>query len=225
MSQTKQTFKQPVTHPAKLNYWLHLPKDYRANGEPWPVILFLHGAGERGSNMTLAMKHGIPKLAAHDPSLPFICISPQCPKHSWWILHLDELMALVDDVLATHNADRNRVYLTGMSMGGNGTWGLAYRYPDRFAAIAPICGHDLFITGVTENPAKLKHLPIWAFHGAADPIVPIHESAALCDELRHMGADVQFTVYPYADHDSWSETYSNPDFYQWLLKYRLSGEK
>lgn len=220
MSQTKQTFKRPVSHPAKLNYWLHLPPHYQQGGDPWPVVLFLHGAGERGSNLNAVLKHGIPKVAERD-QLPFICISPQCPKHSWWLLHLDELMGLIDDTLENYNGDRSRVYVTGMSMGGNGTWAMAYRYPDRFAAIAPVCGHDLFMTGVTENPKQVVHLPIWAFHGAADPIVPIHESAWLCDQLTKTGADIRFTVYPFAEHDSWTETYDNPEFYQWLLSHRL----
>ena len=220
MAQTSQTFKGEISKTGKLNYWLHVPAGKAPEGG-WPVIVFLHGAGERGNNLTLVKKHGIPKVAGRDKDFPFIAISPQCPKYSWWLFHFEDVMAVLDQVLDTQPADRSRVYLTGMSMGGNGTWGLAYRYPKRFAAIAPICGHDLFITGVMENPRKLRDIPIWAFHGAMDFGVPPMESAMLCDKLQKLGADVRFTVYPLAGHDSWTETYANPELYTWFLTHRL----
>lgn len=221
MPQTQQSFKANIIKSAGLNYLLHLPKGYKKTGDPHPVILFLHGAGERGNNFQLLQKHGIPKVAPKRKDFPFITISPQCPQHSWWLFHFDDLITLLDEVLARYNADPSRVYLTGMSMGGNGTWGLAVRNPNRFAAIAPICGHHLFITGVMENPKPLKNMPIWAFHGGRDFIVPIMESAELINSLRKMGNEAKFTVYPMADHDSWTETYNNQELYDWFLQHQL----
>jgi predicted peptidase len=220
MPHTQQTFKGRVTRPATLKYWLNLPKGYKTDGKPWPVILFLHGAGERGSNMTLARKHGIPKVAHAANDFPFIAISPQCPAHSWWMLQVHEVLALLDHVLATHNADRDRVYLTGMSMGGNGTWALAMAAPERFAAIAPVCPHHPFFVGLPEDAKRIAHLPVWVFHGAADTVVPIDHAAVVVDKLQKLGAPVKFTVYPTANHDSWTETYTNPELYRWFLKHR-----
>ncbi len=220
MPQRPFTFDGQVTKPVSLKYLLHLPAAYSDAGDPWPVILFLHGAGERGSNLNLVKKHGIPKVAAQRKDFPFITISPQCPKHSWWMLQLDALTALLDDVLARHNADASRVYLTGLSMGGNGTWALAMQHPGRFAAIAPVCGHDLFLLGLPDNARVLRKMPVWAFHGARDWVVPIAGTAEAVKALQGLGGEARFTVYPLADHDSWTETYNNPELYEWLLGHR-----
>jgi predicted peptidase len=220
MAQLAKSFSGEAVLPVKLKYWLHLPKGYKANGKAWPVILFLHGAGERGSNPALVKKHGIPKIAAAGGDMPFIAISPQCPAHSWWFLQVPAVLALLDEVLATHNADPERVYLTGMSMGGNGVWATAMHAPKRFAAIAPVCPHHPFFVGLPEDAKRIKHLPVWVFHGAADTIVPIDHAAVVVKALQDVGADVQFTVYPTTNHDSWSETYANPALYRWFLKHK-----
>jgi predicted peptidase len=122
---------------------------------------------------------------------------------------------LLDDIIRTYRVDRDRVYLTGLSMGGFGTWDLAAAHPEKFAAIAPICGG-----GNPQNAKKLARLPIWVFHGAKDPTVPIERSREMVEALKAAGANVKFTVYPEAQHDSWTETYNNPEFYQWLLEQK-----
>ena len=125
------------------------------------------------------------------------------------------LDALLNEITENYNIDENRIYVTGLSMGGFGTWALAEKYPHRFAAIAPVCGGG--------DPAAVptfSHLPVWVFHGAKDNVVPIDRSEAMVNELKKNGADVQFTVYPEAGHDSWTETYDNPALYEWFLKQR-----
>lgn len=195
-----------------LDYLLYLPPDY-AQKDSWPLMLFLHGAGERGHDLKLVEIHGPPKLIEQGKQFPFIVVSPQCPTDRWW--HPIELTALLDDVVARYKVDRDRIYVTGLSMGGFGTWMLAAYAPDRFAAIAPICGG-----GEPAWGTRLAHLPIWVFHGAKDPAVPLKRSEDMVDALKKKGNNVQFTVYPTAGHDSWTATYNNPEFYRWLLSQK-----
>ncbi|WP_432666657.1 prolyl oligopeptidase family serine peptidase [Wukongibacter baidiensis] len=199
-----------------LKYLLYLPEDYSDN-KKWPLILFLHGMGERGENLELVKKLGLPKLLETNKEFPFIVISPQCPDESYWTKHVDDLYELVEAIKKEYAVDDSRVYLTGLSMGGFGTWSLGAKYPNEFAAIAPICG------GLenTEEAKKLKNTPVWVFHGAKDPIVPLESSQVLVDRLREYGGDVQFTIYPDLTHDSWTVTYDNPELYKWFLKHRL----
>jgi len=201
-----------VTKTLSCQYLLYLPED-SSTAKPWPLVLFLHGAGERGADLELVKKHGIPKLVAAGKAFPFIAVSPQCPPDIWW--DTEVLAALLDDLAARYPVDPDRVYVTGLSMGGFGTWELLARYPDRFAAAAPICGG-----GIPHLAKRFTHVPVWAFHGAKDPVVPLRESQEMVDALKAGGADVQFTVYPDAQHDSWTETYDNPAFYQWLLSHK-----
>ncbi len=193
----------------RMKYLLYLPKDYDHQGS-WPVLLFLHGAGERGDDLELVKKHGPPKLIAAGKDFPFIVVSPQCPKEKAW--EPIELVALLDEVGAKHKVDLDRVYVTGISMGGFGTWRLAAYAPDRLAAIVPICGG-----GEAYTTRPFAHLPVWAFHGAKDPAVPIERSQTMIDALKKNGGDPKFTIYPDAKHDSWTETYDNPALYEWLL--------
>lgn len=199
-----------------LRYLVHLPDDYDADpGRLWPLVLFLHGAGERGSNLDLAAVHGPPRLADDGHEFPFVLVTPQCAESSQWVAELSTLSGLVDEVVSTHRVDPARISVTGLSMGGFGTWSLAVRYPDRFAAIAPICG-GLWM----QSAAPIRHLPVWAFHGDADDVVPISATEEITTELRSLDADVRFTRYAGVGHDSWTETYDNPELYDWLLSHR-----
>jgi predicted peptidase len=197
-----------------LKYLVYLPADYDKQ-DKWPLILFLHGAGERGDNLELIKRHGPPKLIAHGKQFPFIVVSPQCPKDHWWNYELLTLSALLDEIVAKYKVDQDRVYLTGMSMGGFGTWALAGYTPHRFAAIIPICGGgEPLLTRV------FKHTPVWAFHGGKDPIVPVKRSKELIDALQKSDDEAKLTIYPEAQHDSWTVTYDNPEIYEWLLKHK-----
>ena len=204
--------QRQISRTGSYNYLLFLPLSYEAQ-EQWPMILFLHGAGERGSDLEYVKRHGIARIVEEQEDFPFIVASPQCPRGQYW--SVPQLSALLDEVIGAYRVDPNRVYLTGLSMGGYGTWRLAAAQPHRFAALAPICGG-----GNPDEACNLKHLPVWAFHGARDNVVPLRESEEMVEALQACGGNVLFTVYPAADHDSWTQTYSNPTLYDWFLQHR-----
>ncbi len=200
--QHEKTFEPENKGKGKLHYLLFLPRGYEKGSEKYPLMLFLHGAGESGNELQKVKKHGPPKIVETKHDFPFILVSPQSPGRGW---DKEVLNALLDDVIANYRVDPDRVYLTGLSMGGFGTWALAAAHPERFAAIVPICGGG--------NPAdapRLKGLPVWVFHGAKDPTVSLARSEAMVKALKEAGGNVKFTVYPEATHDSWTRTYNNP---------------
>ena len=209
--------EKSVTKVLKAGYLLYLPKDYGKDPEKkWPVLVFLHGSGESGADLEKVKVHGPPKLIAQGQDLPFIVVSPQAPvfpRRGW---DVETLNALLDDVLAKYSTDTDRVYLTGLSMGGYGTWAWATANPERFEAIAPICGGGQ----ARQASRALKNMPTWVFHGGKDMTVPIQESQDMVDALKKAGAmDVKFTIYPEAGHDSWTATYDNPELFTWLLAH------
>jgi len=204
----------------RLSCLLFLPNRYGSDpAKKWPLILFLHGALERGDNLDLLKKQGIPKVVEVQPDFPFVSVSPQCPDRSTWGRHLSALGLLLEKVLQTYNIDHDRLYLTGISMGGNGVWQLAVRYPKRFAAIAPVCGYGFPSQGFRDNLCVLKDVPVWVFHGAQDLTVPVQASQKLVKALRACGGEVRFTIYPRCGHDAWTQTYSNPKIYRWFLSH------
>lgn len=202
---------------AKLNYLLYLPPGYEKAEKPLPLILFLHGAGETGSDLKKVKIHGPPKLIEKKKDFEFIVVSPQAPTRGW---KSESLLALLDDVEKQYKVDKDRVYVTGLSMGGYGTWSLAAAAPGRFAAIAPICGG-----GNPRTAEKLKGLPIWVFHGAKDTAVPLKRSEDMVQALKDAGHEVKFTVYPNAGHDSWTTSYDNPELYKWFLSHKRRESK
>ena len=215
--QTPLALEKSVTKVLKAGYLLYLPKDYgKDRDKKWPVMVFLHGSGESGAEIEKVKAHGPPKLIAQGKDFPFIVVSPQAPvfpRRGW---DVETLNALLDDVLAKYATDTDRVYLTGLSMGGYGTWAWATANPERFAAIAPICGG-----GQPRQAARaLKNMPIWVFHGEKDPTVPVQESKDMVEALKKANAtEVKLTLYPEALHDSWTVTYDNPELYTWLLAH------
>ena len=209
--QTSQTLDVRHTSPIKMDYLLYLPEEYGIENKQWPLVLFLHGAGERGDSLDLVTLHGPPKLVKQGKHFPFVLVSPQCPLGQFW--RPDELDGLLKHIQNKIQIDKNRIYVTGLSMGGFGTWALAERYPNRFAAIVPICGRgNPFIAG------WIKHLPTWVFHGDADSVVQVENSRKMVEALKEAGNPVRYTEYPGVGHDSWTETYDNPELYGWLLK-------
>lgn len=199
----------------ELQYLLQLPAGYNPDTTGgYPLILFLHGSGERGDSLPLVKAWGPPRIAA-EKGLPFIVISPQCPANEWWTSLLHPLSQLLDQVIATYKVDTSRIYLTGLSMGGFGTFSMAQMYPHYFAAIAPVCG------GGTPGLADFSmNLPTWIFHGEVDEVVPVENSELMFKALQEAGADVKLTVFPGVNHDSWIPAYNQSGLFEWFLKHR-----
>ena len=220
-TQSAEMLKRKVTKSMECKYLLYLPADYEKDAKKrWPLIMFLHGAGERGDNLNLVKKHGPPKMIAEGKSFDFIVVSPQCPNDLWWPEQTDILINLLDEIENKYRVDTDRVYLTGLSMGGFGTWMLAEKFPQHFAAIAPICGGSERYAA-----SRLKKVPVWAFHGAKDKTVPVERSQEMVDAVKKAGGDAKLTIYPEAEHDSWTQTYNNPELYEWFLSHKISDRK
>jgi predicted peptidase len=199
---------------AKVNYLTFLPKSYSAGGDKVPLIVFLHGSGERGTDLNKVKSWGPPAIVEKDANFPFMVVSPQVAEGEWWDAYL--LKAMLDDVLKRYNVDPKRVYLTGISMGGYGAWDFAARYPDYFAAVVPICGG-----GIPRRAGRLKDIPVWVFHGLKDEAVPEQESARMVDALRAEGGNVKYTVLPEAGHvEAWVHAYSEAGLFEWLAQQR-----
>jgi predicted peptidase len=221
-----KSFERTITRTVGAKYLLALPKGYEPQTSArWPLLIFLHGAGERGTDLKKVAVHGPPKLIQAGKELPFIVVSPQCPDNARW--EEDVVLGLLDEMVGRYRVDTNRVYLTGLSMGGFGTWAMGAKHPQRFAAIAPICGGGEVIDIYLSSPARqkaLRSLGVWAFHGGKDPVVPLAESERMMAALKRAGCtDTKLTVYPEAGHDSWTEAYNNPALYEWFLKHDRSN--
>lgn len=218
-----RVFERTITKTLRLPYLMFTPHNMEADPDRrWPLVLFLHGSGERGNDPSQVLKYGLPKIVADQPDIPFIMLAPQCPAHTTWATQLDALDALLGEAVNTLPVDEDRVLVTGMSMGGGGAWLLASAFPDRFAALAPVCASKWYAGNVDEQVSRLAHLPVWAFHGEADDIVPFAETVKLVDALTRQGGNVRFTRYPGVGHNSWDRAYAEPDLYPWLLQQRAS---
>ena len=212
------SFQATIQKDVALDYFLYLPAGYEGSDKEWPLILFLHGMGERGDDLELLKLYGIPKNIEGGMTFPFIIAAPQCPMDTIWSHELDALRALLDLLIGKYRVDTSRIYLTGLSMGGSGSWHFATEYPSLFAAVVPICGWAEPYTGFPDKVKAIKDVPIWVFHGAKDDVIPLSSSQELVEVLEAHQGNVKFTIYPDLDHDSWSEAYANPELYQWLLK-------
>jgi predicted peptidase len=222
-------------------YQVFVPSNWNKHAK-WPVILFLHGAGERGDDGVLqtdvGIGHALRKTVA---SFPFVVVMPQCRLNRSWTepaMQVQALAALSAEMKEFHG-DPDRVYLTGISMGGYGTWDMAAKYPRRFSAFVPVCAGivppDKFpIIGVTlakdpnvadpyaETARRIGSTPVWIFHGDADPAVPVEESRKMYAALQAVHASVKYTEYPGVGHDSWLKAYAEPDLPSWLLQQHLA---
>ena len=192
-----------------------MPKDYDEN-KKYPIVFFLHGAGERGDDLDVAMRHGFMKhVRAEDKEYPFIFIGPQCPQDKYWGCFTESLIAFLDYICEELPIDKERIYLTGFSMGGTGTWMLAMADPDRFAAIAPICGSGIYWYG-----CALKDIPIMMYHGDCDDIVPIQESISMLNSVNKNGGNAQLEVLYGVGHNAWDEAYGSDKLVNWFLQYK-----
>ena len=207
--QVEQSFKSSDS--AEVPYLLYLPENYKP-GIALPVMLFLHGRGESDGPLSVVAKWGPPLLVAEGEKLPYILLSPQCPKEDNWssATQQSRLIELLDSVVDKFGGDKNRIYLTGLSMGGSGSWRMAADHPQRFAAVVPICGR-----GQTSDADKLKPLPIWVFCGDQDGVFQANEE--LVQAVEQAGSQsIRFTSLEHFGHNSWSAAYASPELYQWL---------
>jgi predicted peptidase len=207
-----------VSHAAAdhVNYLLYVPPAYARDAtSDWPLILFLHGSEQRGDDPSLLNDLALLSFAEKSGDFPFVAVLPQCPPNVHWSPRV--VKSVLDSVESMLRIDQVRVYLTGFSMGGYGTWQTAAAFPHTFAAIAPICG----MSDLPEVP-RLTGIPIWAFHGAQDINVPVTESRKMIDTLQKSGADARLTVYPFLAHDCWTMTYRDSRLYLWFLDHSLA---
>ena len=219
---TGKTFKENNGN-FELGYFIYEP-DNRKN-EPLPLIIFLHGAGERGdgkSKLERVKVHGIPKYIANGMEFPAVVLCPQCPENLVWNNIVIQLKKLIDKVIADYNIDPHRVSITGISMGGYGTWEMGITFPDYFSAIAPICGGSFYWRG-----GNLVKMPVWAFHGDKDDMVPVENSISMVDSVNGAGGNAKLTVFHNVGHGSWDDAYLHTDLINWLISQKrenLSAE-
>jgi predicted peptidase len=207
------SFKTEITVKKQLGYALHVPEN--AKKEKKPLIIFLHGSGEKGTDIEMVKVHGPFKyLKTH--KLDAYVLAPQCPENEYW----DEevLYRLVQKVVKDNNIDEKRIYLTGLSMGGWGAWNLAIAHPDMFAALVPIAG---FVDRVPmiEN-CKIGEIPTRIFHGLMDDVVDVNYSVTIYKKLKPCAKDIELTIFDDANHDSWTRVYDNPEIYEWMLQQK-----
>lgn len=207
--QVGQRFRSQKNQAHSCHYLVFLPKSYKSQGQPSPLLLFLHGSGERGQDLQLVKKHGPPKLVTKRPDFPFVVVSPQVRPGERF--NAAALLDLIDHLQATYNVDKKRTSVTGLSMGGAGTWAVANAAPERFSAIVPICG-----TAKIE-PKRFLKLPTWVTVGGKDRASLVESLQKTVANLRDRGAPIRFTLYPQLGHNCWDATYDNPKLYEWLL--------
>ncbi|CAM4378012.1 dienelactone hydrolase family protein [Zobellia nedashkovskayae] len=196
------------------SYYLYYPEGYEENTEEkYPLLLFLHGGGESGDSLVYVKRNGPPKLIQRGKKFPFLILAPQNPrKKMWW--NTRSVMQLLDTIVENNRVDKNRIYLTGLSRGGGAAWEIAVQYPEKFAAMAVVCG----MTPLPYASWIDKKMPIWVFHGEEDESIPISESETMVAKLKSMNYNVRFTKYPGVGHDSWIQAYDNEELYEWFVK-------
>ena len=201
----------------KLAYYLYYPENYHKESEKkFPVLLFLHGGGESGDSLVAIKRNGPPKMIVDGKQFPFLILAPQNPhQKKWW--NTRAVNQLLDSIVANNRIDKKRIYLTGLSRGGGAAWEMAVQYPDKFAAMAVVCG----MTPVPYAAWIDKDLPIWVFHGEEDNSVPFSESEVMVKRLKDMGYDVKFTRYPGVGHNSWTLAYNTEELYDWFMNQKL----
>lgn len=212
-TQVEQSLK--LKSATSIPYLLYLPGGIDTKKpKKWPVILFLHGRGESRGPLSIVAKWGPPRMAARGDNLPYIIISPQCPADQRWtsLGQMTGVLELLGHIIKSFPVDTNRIYLTGLSMGGYGCWKIAAENSKLFAAVAPICG-----AGNPEDGEKLKDLPVWAFHGTEDGAVPYQRSVEMIEAIHKAGGrKARFTTLKHVGHNSWSAAYATPELYEWF---------
>jgi len=213
---SEQTITFTVSKEITLQYLCYVPPEFDSAGTAlWPLVIYLHGYNAVGSDLNLVKTHGLPRKIEEGTEFPFIVLSPQCPEDKWWSYFVDELEIFVESMFSIYPVDTNRVYLTGFSMGGYGTWYLAARRPEWFSAIAPVCGR-----GPKNRACNMKDMGVWIFHGEKDEVVDFQYSLDMYTALQTCGApNLKFSRFPEAGHMIDSLAYDNDSLYTWLLSF------
>ena len=207
-------FKKSFTQEVSSHYLMDLPKDYDEK-TGWPLLVFLHGYGQSGDDLQIVRENGPPKLFGEGKQFPFVLASPQCPTGFYWRGNV--VIGLIDHLTESYSIDPNRIYLTGLSMGGYGTWQISHEYPERFAAVAPVCGGGLFVSPYFMD--RLKNLPVWAFHDKRDDVIPYQESFSMVEGVNAAGGNAKLTTFDEGKHNISEEAYNNDELYDWFLKH------
>ena len=208
--------EQKTVTTENLSYYLYFPEDYESEpNKEFPILLFLHGGGESGDSLVAIKRNGPPKMIVEGKQFPFLILAPQNPyQKKWW--NTRAVNQLLDSVVANNRIDKKRIYLTGLSRGGGAAWEMAVQYPEKFAAMAVVCG----MTPLPYAAWIDKNMPIWVFHGEEDQSIPISESETMVDRLKGMGYDVKFTRYPGVGHNSWIQAYKTEELYDWFMEQK-----
>lgn len=202
-----------------MRYMISLPDSY-SDDKKYPLMVALHGAGERGDDVSLVLVHGVAKYVEAGLKLDAIVIAPQCPDGMVWNALTVELKELIDFVASEYSVDADRISLTGLSMGGFGTWEMGISYPDFFCALAPVCGG-----GMSWRAGLIGKTPVWAFHGDCDNVVPKENSYMMVDSLKAKGGNVRLTVFHGVSHNSWESAYETTNVIEWLLSQNRENNK
>ena len=214
-SDVKGAMKTEIIQKKELVYALHIPKNKK---DKKPLIVFLHGSGEKGNDAEKVKVHG-PFKYLKNHELDAYVLAPQCPENEYW--DAEVLYRLIQKIQKENNIDASRIYLTGLSMGGWGAWNLAFAHPEMFAALVPICG---FVDRVPMiEDCKIKSIPIRIFHGLLDDVVDVDYAITIYRKLKACNADIELTIFDDANHDSWTRVYDNPEIYDWMLKQQKAN--
>jgi len=206
-------FVPPREQAEEFPYLVQLPRGYGDDtNRLWPLVFYLHGIGEWGTNHEKLLRFGPPHLMAEGRDLPCIVVSPQMPENYFTFRESNAMIQILDEVMVAYRIDKHRVHVTGNSMGGYGAVVMAAREPERFASLVPVCGGVDYLDSM-----RLRDVPMWAFHGAKDPIIPVEESRRMVDLVNKIGGHARLTVYPDLGHDCWERAYDDPELWKWML--------
>jgi predicted peptidase len=213
MEKRVHTMKVPRNHFTHLNYLVQLPRGYEEDTNRfWPMVFYLHGLGEGGYDVEKVLRFGPPKIVAKGKDLPCIVVSPQVPDGYFTFRESNTMLEILEEVTARYRVDKRRVHVTGNSMGAFGAVLLAAREPERFASLVPMCGGVDYVDAL-----RLRDVPIWAFHGEKDPIIPVEESRRLVELVKQIGGKARLTVYPGVGHNCWDRAYDDPALWDWIF--------
>ena len=213
MERHVRTMTLPRDHLLHMQYLVQLPRGYDGDtNRVWPLVFYLHGIGESGNNLDKVIRYGPPQVMIQKTNLPCIVVSPQVPKGYFPFMETDGFLEILDEVTARYRVDKRRVHATGNSMGAYGALALVAREPKRFASLVPVCGGVSYLDSL-----RLRDVPIWAFHGEKDPIIPVAESRRLVELVNQIGGQTRLTIYPGVGHNAWELAYDDPALWEWML--------